>query len=104
VIVVSEQVEEIQVFVEVSNGVSAHKLDAASESSTHTQEVINNTRNLTFLTMKLKMKCKPVEGVLDEPFSAKPAQPSCHTGPPGYIGWTRFQPMVTGGPYVRLLR
>jgi hypothetical protein len=25
-----------------------------------------------------------------------------HTGPPGYIGWTRFQPMQTGGP-VRLL-
>ncbi len=31
--------------------------------------------------------------VLDEPDSAKPAQLIIHTGPPGYIGWTRFQPM-----------
>jgi hypothetical protein len=37
-------------------------------------------------------------GDLDEPDSAKPAQPSSHTGPPGYIGWTRFQTMSTGGP------
>jgi hypothetical protein len=42
-------------------------------------------------------------GVLDEPYSAKPAQRSRHNGPPGYIGWTRFQPIYTGGP-VRLLR
>jgi hypothetical protein len=34
-----------------------------------------------------------VVGVLDEPYSAKPAQRSSHTGPPGYIGWTPFQPM-----------
>ncbi len=27
--------------------------------------------------------------VLDESYSAKPAQRSSHTGPPGYIGWTR---------------
>jgi hypothetical protein len=32
-------------------------------------------------------------GVLDEPYSTKPAQRSSHTGPPGYIGWTQFQPM-----------
>jgi hypothetical protein len=32
-------------------------------------------------------------GVLDIPYSAKPAQRSSHTGPPGYIGWTRFQPV-----------
>jgi hypothetical protein len=32
----------------------------------------------------------PVVGVLDE---TKRAQRSSHTGPPGYIGWTRFQPM-----------
>ncbi len=31
--------------------------------------------------------------VLDEPDSAKPAQRSNCTGPPGYIGWTQFQPM-----------
>jgi hypothetical protein len=30
-------------------------------------------------------------GVLNELDSAKPAQQSSHTGPPGYIGWTRFQ-------------
>jgi hypothetical protein len=31
-------------------------------------------------------------GVLNELDSAKPAQRSSHhTGPPGYIGWTRFQ-------------
>ncbi len=40
---------------------------------------------------------------LDEPDSAKPAQRSSYTGPPGYIGWTRFQPMYPSGP-VRLLR
>jgi hypothetical protein len=33
-----------------------------------------------------------VVGVLDELYSAKPAQRRRHTGPPGYIGWTRFQP------------
>ncbi len=32
----------------------------------------------------------------------KPTQRSSHTGPPGYIGWTRLQPMLTDGP-VRLL-
>ncbi len=32
-------------------------------------------------------------GVLDIPFSNKPAQRSSHTGPPGYIGWARFQPV-----------
>ncbi len=32
-------------------------------------------------------------GVLDEPYSAKPAQRSSHTGPQGYIGWTRLQSM-----------
>jgi hypothetical protein len=32
-------------------------------------------------------------GVLDAPYSAKPAQLSRHTGPPGYIVWIQFQPM-----------
>jgi hypothetical protein len=46
------------------------------------------------LYMRTSQK-KPVSevGVLDEPYSAKPAQLSSHTGPPGYIGWTRLQPM-----------
>jgi hypothetical protein len=35
----------------------------------------------------------PVVEVLDELYSAKPAQRSSHTGPPGYIGLTQFQPM-----------
>ncbi len=35
-----------------------------------------------------------VVGVWDEPFLAKPAQLSSHTGPPGYIGWIRFQAYV----------
>jgi hypothetical protein len=34
---------------------------------------------------------KPEAGVLDEPDSAKPAQRSSYTNPPGYIGWTWFQ-------------
>ncbi len=38
------------------------------------------------------------QGVLDEPYSAKSAQRSSHTGPPCEIGWTRFQPIYTGGP------
>jgi hypothetical protein len=40
-------------------------------------------------------------GVLDEPHSDKPTERSSHTG--GYMGWTRFHPMLTGGP-VWLLR
>ena len=39
----------------------------------------------------------PVVGVLDEPYSAKSAQRSSHTSPPGYKGWKRYQPK-TGGP------
>ncbi len=37
----------------------------------------------------------PAVGVLDEPYTAKPAQRSSHTGLPGYIGWewARFQLM-----------
>ncbi len=31
--------------------------------------------------------------ILDEPYSAKPAQLSSHTGPPGYTELTRYQPM-----------
>jgi hypothetical protein len=47
---------------------------------------------------------EPIVGVLDESSdTAKPAQLSSHTGPPGYTGWTRCQPMQAGGS-VRLLR
>jgi hypothetical protein len=35
----------------------------------------------------------PEEGLLDEPYSAKPAQRSSHTDPQGYLGCTRFRPM-----------
>jgi hypothetical protein len=50
---------------------------------------------------KVVLKVSPwAIGVLDEPYSAKPAQRSSHTGPPGYIGWTRFQPTVLAGPYM----
>jgi len=31
---------------------------------------------------------KQEAGVLDEPNSAKPAQRSSQTGPPGHMGWT----------------
>ncbi len=44
--------------------------------------------------LNLTPLCKqrsPGLGVLDEYDSAKPAQRSSHTGPPGCIGWTRFQ-------------
>jgi hypothetical protein len=45
-------------------------------------------------TFTVKYNCtfppRPVMGVLDEPYSAKPVQLSSHTGPPGYIRWTRF--------------
>jgi hypothetical protein len=40
-----------------------------------------------------KRKFFSVVGVLDEPDSAKPAQLSSRNGPPGYKGWTRFQPL-----------
>ncbi len=33
---------------------------------------------------------KPGLGALDAPKSAKPAQRSCRTGPPVYLGWNRF--------------
>ncbi len=45
---------------------------------------------------KRKNEACTVVGVLDESYSAKPAQLSSHTGPPGYIGWTghgSFLPM-----------
>ncbi len=35
----------------------------------------------------------PEVGDLDEPDLAKPSRLSSRTGPPGYIGWTRFQPV-----------
>jgi hypothetical protein len=31
----------------------------------------------------------PEAGVLDDQYSANPAKRSSHSGPPGYIGWTR---------------
>ncbi len=34
----------------------------------------------------------PVVGVLDEPYSAKLAHRSSHTGPPVYRGWNRVHP------------
>ncbi len=37
---------------------------------------------------------KTEAGVLDEPYLAKPAQRSIHTGLPGFLGWTRFKPNV----------
>jgi hypothetical protein len=43
-----------------------------------------------------------VGGVLDEHTQLSQLERSSHTGPPGYKGYTRFQPMLTGGP-VRLL-
>jgi hypothetical protein len=39
------------------------------------------------------MESLPEAGVLDEPDLAKPAQRISHAGPPGYIGWTLFQPL-----------
>ena len=50
----------------------------------------------------MKIYSRTEARVLDKADSAEPAQPSSHTGPPGYIGWTRFQPMLTGWP-MRLL-
>ncbi len=42
---------------------------------------------------------RPEAGVLDDPYSAKPAQRSSHTGPTGYIGWTGHGfSLWTGGP------
>jgi hypothetical protein len=41
---------------------------------------------------------KPGLGSLDEPKSAKPAQRSCRTGPPVYLGWNRrLQPVQLAG-------
>jgi hypothetical protein len=45
---------------------------------------------LNFMPTSSEMHAKgePEAGVLDKPYSAKPAQLSSHTGQPGYIGWT----------------
>ncbi len=48
---------------------------------------------LSILMYTLMFTVSPETGVLDKPYSAKPAQWSSHTGPPVNIGWTRFQPM-----------
>jgi hypothetical protein len=52
-----------------------------------------NMKQTSFTERNGQLYLCPVVGVLDEPYSAKPAQRSSHTGPPGYIGWTLFQPM-----------
>ncbi len=46
--------------------------------------------------MEYESKAAPLPGlgVLDEPYSFKHAQGSSYTGPSGYIGWTRVQPMT----------
>jgi hypothetical protein len=46
----------------------------------------------TVVSVSALIVTEPV-GVLNEAFSAEPVQRSSHTGPPGYIGRTRFQPM-----------
>jgi hypothetical protein len=38
----------------------------------------------------MEMKSESGVGVLDDPYSAKPAQLSNHTDPPGYIGCTLY--------------
>jgi hypothetical protein len=48
---------------------------------------------LEFTVYVQNHKFSPEAQVLDEPDSAKPAQRSSYTGPPGYIGWTQFQRM-----------
>ncbi len=40
------------------------------------------------VTNTAKFAVRPEAVVLDEPYSAQPAQRISHTGPPGYIGWT----------------
>jgi hypothetical protein len=44
-------------------------------------------------TKEARYSCVTEAGVLDEPYSAKPAQRNSHTGPPGCIGRTLLQPM-----------
>ncbi len=47
-------------------------------------------RAMHFFTLLVPITQQPEAGVLDEPDSAKPAQLSSHSGPPGYIGWTQL--------------
>jgi hypothetical protein len=42
-------------------------------------------RNISSMLCTVPVPTPPEAGVLDEPYSAKPAQRSSHTGPPGYI-------------------
>jgi hypothetical protein len=74
----------------ISNGHSSTMPKAASTFS----KSIGIGRESLRVYMAESLDC-PVVGVLDEPYTqlCKPAQLSSHTGPPGYIGWTRFQPM-----------
>ncbi len=80
----------------ISNG---HSSTMPKAASTFSKSIgIGRGRLMYFMEESLD---SPVVGVLDEPYSAmyKPAQLSSHIGPPGYIGWTRFQPTVLAGLY-----
>jgi hypothetical protein len=44
-------------------------------------------KNNTAVNHDVSLFYIPGLGVIDEPLSAKPAQRSCRTGPPVYIGW-----------------
>jgi hypothetical protein len=60
-----------------------------------------NTRQLVAGVRARHQAFPKVKGVLDEPHSAKLAQRSSHTGPPGYIiGWTLCSGTDTVPAYV----
>jgi hypothetical protein len=59
----------------------------------HDSQLRPNQTLVSYAKLKIFKTISSESGVLDEPDSAKPAQRSSYTGLPGYIGWTKFQPM-----------
>ncbi len=70
-------------------------LGSFSQASRHCRPEVKGSisRVIKYAYLHKEKTTSTVGGVLNEPYSAKPAQRSSHTGPPGYIGWTGFQPM-----------
>ncbi len=71
-------------------------LGSFSQASKHCRPEVKGSisRVIKYAYLQKEKTTSTVVGVLNEPYAAKPAQRSSHTGQPGYIGWTLgFQPL-----------
>jgi hypothetical protein len=69
---------------EEDNGEEEEDIDAAFEKVRWPISVFR---------IRFSLNVKDDQGVIDEPYLAKPAQRSSLAGPPGYMGWTRLKLM-----------